>query len=301
LSASRILVDVGSSTTKTYRVEGEQAKLLETVSAPLKEGFSPEAGLAAPVEAALLQTLSALRVEHPSAEITLLGTAIFRKFESAALAAFQQRLEARTGHKLRVLTQAEESRYLEIALAGRYTGAEPVLLINVGGGSTELVVLQNHQNVEEHHLDIGVGSTLTRFPGINGQLSEVSLESVMGFAAPLVPRLRSEATAAFLSGGELTYMRVAGYPLKPNDLFGDPAHPSMVVSEALAQRNQEIYESVTLAELEAMMPDNPTWMHGARAFCALAQQICQKNGITTIVPSDSNMVEGVVRAGRLLT
>lgn len=292
--AAPVLVDVGSSTTKTYLVESGRARLVDTVSVLLKEGFSPEQGLAPDIEASLIETFKRIQAEH--GQPRLFGTAIFRKFDRAELTEFQERLKNQTGVTLEVIDQQREGRYLELALAGRYDGPAPILLINVGGGSTELVVLQNNQNIEEHHLDIGVGTVLSQFPEINGPLAGATLDHTMKFAAPSIPNLTTPVTAAILSGRELTYMRLADYPLKPNTLFEDPDHPSIIDIEGLHARNVEIYESVILAELESMMPENPTWMHGARAFVAIAEQICAANNITTIIPSDSNMVDGVVRA-----
>lgn len=43
------------------------------------------------------------------------------------------------------------------------------------------------------------------------------------------------------------------------------------------------------------MLENPTWMHGARACSAIAQAISEKYGIENIVPSNSNLINGVVR------
>ena len=43
------------------------------------------------------------------------------------------------------------------------------------------------------------------------------------------------------------------------------------------------------------MPENPKWMHGARACSAIAQAICQKYQVHTIIPSNSNIVNGAVR------
>jgi hypothetical protein len=36
-------------------------------------------------------------------------------------------------------------------------------------------------------------------------------------------------------------------------------------------------------------------MYGARACSAIAQAICEKYNIITIIPSDSNIINGVVR------
>jgi hypothetical protein len=43
------------------------------------------------------------------------------------------------------------------------------------------------------------------------------------------------------------------------------------------------------------MPNNPKWMHGARGCSAIAQAICQKYRIQTIIPSNSNIVNGIAR------
>jgi hypothetical protein len=43
------------------------------------------------------------------------------------------------------------------------------------------------------------------------------------------------------------------------------------------------------------MPENPTWMHGARGCSALAQAIFEHYKIDQIVPSNSNLIDGVAR------
>ena len=42
------------------------------------------------------------------------------------------------------------------------------------------------------------------------------------------------------------------------------------------------------------MPNNPDWMNGARACSALAQAICMHYSVESIVPSNSNLVDGAV-------
>ena len=43
------------------------------------------------------------------------------------------------------------------------------------------------------------------------------------------------------------------------------------------------------------MPSNPLWMHGARACSAIAQGIVKRFEVKNIIPSDSNMIHGVIR------
>lgn len=60
-------------------------------------------------------------------------------------------------------------------------------------------------------------------------------------------------------------------------------------------KNAEIFSDITIKELESLMSDNPKWMHGARACSALAQAIFEQYGIETIIPSNANLIDGVVR------
>ena len=43
------------------------------------------------------------------------------------------------------------------------------------------------------------------------------------------------------------------------------------------------------------MPQNPKWMDGARAGTSLPQAIFEKANIATIIPSDLNLINGVIK------
>ncbi len=60
-------------------------------------------------------------------------------------------------------------------------------------------------------------------------------------------------------------MKLANYPLKQNNLFGDEDHPFLIEFEDFKNKNKEIFEKITLKELENLMPENSKWMHGARS------------------------------------
>ncbi len=149
--------------------------------------------------------------------------------------------------------------------------------------------------IETKNIEIGVGTILTEFQEINEEVSKFSLEKTVEFIKKKLPSLQNKVKLAFYSGGELTYMRIASYKPQDNKLFNDKDHPSLISFDDFAKRNNEIFSKVTLSELEALMPDNPRWMHGARACSAIAQAICQKYKIETIIPSNSNLIDGVAR------
>ncbi len=291
----KIFIDIGSSTVKVYRGRGEGTEHVLSRSIPFKKDFAPESGVSDEKERELYELIYEVQENHPDAAIKTYATALFRKLTPKARRQLVHRFYERTGLYLNVIDQELESFYLQVALVGRFEVDEPVLLINVGGGSTELVVMYGSEAIETREIDLGVGTLLSAFENSNEAYAGVELEAVMAYVSDRLPELENSVQTAFYSGGELTYMKRAGYALRENDLFDDPDHPVMIEFDDFAARNREIFEKVSLEELEAMMPENPRWMHGARACSGLAQAICGRYGVQMIVPSDGNLVDRVVR------
>ncbi|MEM5828517.1 MAG: hypothetical protein QW197_03410 [Candidatus Aenigmatarchaeota archaeon] len=291
----KILIDVGSSTIKVYEYSNNKLKLLLQRSIHFKDGFDPEAGISPQAKKELFELLDAIKEQNKDAIIKIYATGIFRKLKSETKIRFIDEVFLRTGLYFNIIDQDLENFYLEKALVGKCNLNEPLLLINIGGATTELVVMYGNEAIERKNLDIGVGIILSKFPQINEDISKISLEEIVDFVKNELPSLKNKARIAFLTGGELTYMKLAKYPLKPNNLFDDEDHPFIISIEDYKTKNKEIFEKITLKELENLMPENPKWMHGARAFSAIAQAICEKYGIEIIIPSDSNIINGVVR------
>lgn len=291
----KLLIDVGSSTVKVYEQTSPSVSLLLARSIPFKTEFDPTKGISESTKKELYELITEIKDKSPDKPIKLFATVLFRKMEPETKKAFVDEFFLRTGLYFNIIPQELESYYLQVALVGKYQVNEPVLLINIGGGSTELVVMYGKEAIETRNIDLGVGTVLTEFPKINDQKSGVSLDTVIKFVSEKLPALDNKVKTALYSGGELTYMQLAKYSLQANKLFNDEDHPSMITLKNFSSKNKEVFEKISLRELEELMPDNPTWMHGARACSALAQAICDKYGIEIIVPSNSNLINGVSR------
>lgn len=291
----KILLDVGSSTIKVYSYFNQKLNLVLQRSIFFKENFDPEGGISPESKKELFELLDSVKEQNKDALIRIYATGIFRKLAPATKTSFIDEVFLRTGLYFNIISQDLENFYLEKALTGKCNLKEPLLLINIGGGSTELVVMYGDEAIERKNLDIGVGTILTKFPQINERISKIELEDVTNFVKEKLPVLDNKPRIAFLTGGELTYMKITEYPLKNNTLFEDEDHPFLIEIEDYKSKNKEIYKKITLEKLENLMPENPKWMHGARAFSGIAQAICEKYNITKIIPSDSNLINGVIR------
>jgi len=292
---NKVLIDIGSSTIKVHKYAQKEMNLLVQRSIPFKDGFDPEGGISSSAKKELFELIDSVKEENKEAQIKIYATGIFRKLANETKISFIDEFFERTGLFLNIISQDLENFYLEMALVGKYLHNELVLLINIGGGSTELVVMYGKEAVERKNIDLGVGTINTKFPRINEDVSKASLDEVMKFVEESLPNLSNKIKIAFYTGGELNYMQLAGYAIKPNKLFNDDDHPSLIPVADFSARNKEIFNKVPLKELESLMPDNPRWMHGARGCSAIAQAICQKYLLQTIIPSNSNIINGIVR------
>jgi exopolyphosphatase/pppGpp-phosphohydrolase len=295
MKSSKILIDVGSSSIKVYRYSKKNLKLILTKSFNFKDGFTSQKGITKENKKELFDLINKQKRENPASSISVYATAIFRKYNKFLKLNFKKEFFKNTKVNFNIISQKAENEYLEASLISKYNSKQPVLLINIGGGSTELVVVKNTKVIEKKNIAIGVGTIIERFEGINEKTSKVRLEDVVKYVLHKLPSLKTKVKIAFYTGGELNYMKLVKYKLTKNNLFKDKDHPYIILFEDFAKRNKDIFEKITLQNLEDSMSKNPKWMHGARSCSAFAQGICQGNGIKIIIPSDSNLINGIVR------
>ncbi|MCF7799939.1 hypothetical protein K9L05_01200 [Candidatus Babeliales bacterium] len=292
----KIIIDIGSSTVKIYGLSicGE-LNLLETKSFNFKGGFDPKLGITEENKQALFDYINKIAGEHKNAQFKIYATALFRKCVASIQRSLIDEFFIKTGQFLNIISHELEGHYLEKALAGFYNLNEPLLLINIGGGSTELIVIENGFVKERHNLDLGVMTILKEFPRLNEPLAIYSLDEVVKSICNRMPTTNYKTPYAIYNGGELTYMRLVGYKLEKNDIFEDVNHPNKINLKDFSEKNQDVFEIITLKQLEQLMPNDPLWMHGARACSAIAQSVAKHFGVIQIIPSDSNMAHGISR------
>lgn len=291
----KLYIDIGSSTVKVYLGSEKGLDLIETKSFHFKDNFDPKVGITEKNKAALIKYVIHITKANANTPVKVYATGIFRKLDNNAHRLLGDDFFRKTGLYFNVISHDLEGHYLETALSAEYGLAAPLLLINIGGGSTELVVIEKNQVKYRYNLELGVGTVLTEFPFLNEELSKHSLDEVVNSVKWKLPTIDYKVPNAIYNGGELTYMKLAGYKLTKNSLFTDQDHPSHITTKEFASKNNDIFRKVGLRQLENLMPNDPLWMHGARACSAIAQATAEHFGVQKIIPSDSNTVHGVVK------
>jgi hypothetical protein len=235
-----------------------------------------------------------LRFGMNSENVRTFATGIWREIPAAQLSEIKMHFSG-IGIDFNVISHEDEARYLKLA-ADLPFGNKKVMVINMGGKTTEIVSVIPGDAHQTKLLKIGVADLLNEFPMVNEQISAATIEEMASFVASRLADEDFDTDYDFaVFTGELRFEKLSGYPLEKNEMFYDANHPFQVSLDGFIAGTRRIFYDLTFDDLRAMMPKNLNWMTGARPGAILPLAIFRRAGIKTIVPSDINLINGVIR------
>ena len=285
--------DIGSSTIKLYEYKNK-LDLIEENSIMFKKGFS-EAGIQEANIEKMMYFIKLVKEKYNlSVENTeIFATGIWRKVPTSQLKKVKEKFN-KLDLEFNVISHEKENYYFEKAMQGTYNNR--VMMVNMGGKTTELVVFNNDKVENRVNLNVGVADVFDKYPNINDLNTDISKEEVLNYLEGLIiENINFNCDIAIHTGGELRFQKLVKYNLQPNKFFDNGIHKEYVTYEDFDKKNDEILTKTTLDELRSLMSTNPAWMDGAKAGIMLGQAIFKKANIKIIVPSDLNLINGVVK------
>ena len=196
-----------------------------------------------------------------------------------------------------IISHGIENYYLGKAMEHDYNNKK-VMVINMGGKTTELITFDKGVIVDRKNLVVGVADLLNRFPSVNESISEVSIEEMNTFVKDKLKGISFDTNydCAIFTGGEERFEKLTNFKLEENDLFNDEIHKYKLSYENYVEGTQKIFfdSKYTLENLYKLMPGNPKWMDGARPGAIIPLAIFGLAQIKTIIPSDLNLINGVI-------
>lgn len=285
--------DIGSSTIKLYEYKKELS-LIEEKSIMFKRGFSEDGIQEENIEkmmAFIKEVKEKYNLDKNNTEIY--ATGIWRKIPNEQLANIEARFNE-LDLEFNVISHDKENYYFEKAMQGTYNNR--VMMVNMGGKTTELVIFDNDTVENRVNLTVGVSDVFDKYPNINELDSGISKEEVINYLENLISEdINFNCDIAIHTGGELRFQKLVKYNLQPNKFFDDGIHKVYVTYEDFDKKNEELLNKTTLDELRSLMPTNPDWMNGAKAGVMLGEAIFRKANIKNIIPSDLNLINGVIK------
>ena len=289
-------IDLGSSTIKVYEYRNE-LKLIEEYSIYFKNDFDSEKGISSNNLEELCDFFENLKnkynLKYENTHIFVTG--IFRNL------CYQKRMEMvklfndRFDLFFNIISHGIENYYLAKAMENDYNDKK-VLIINMGGKTTELVTFEGSKITDTKNLNIGVADLLNNFNKVNEQVSKNTIEEMDKFVEEKLSdiKLDNDYDCCIFTGGEERFELLTGFNLVVNTLFNDGVHKYMLSLEDYISGTEKVFYEITLDELYKLMPNNPKWMDGARSGAIIPLTLFKKANVKWIIPSDLNLINGVI-------
>lgn len=289
-------IDLGSSTIKLY-CHGDDLKLLDEHSIYFKNGFDPEKGISEENKKELVEYFEYIKKKYNLKydNTVICVTGIFRNLTQERKQELLRLFNDKFDLHFDIISHGIESYYLAKAMENDYNNKK-VLIINMGGKTTELVSFVGDKIIDTKNINVGVADVLNNFDRINEKYSGNTIEEMCKFISDKLfdIKLDGDYDCAIFTGGEERFELLAGFNLIENSLFSDNIHKYMLSLEDYVAGCEKVFYSISLDELYGLMPNNPKWMDGARAAAIIPLVLFKKSNIKWIVPSDLNLINGVI-------
>ena len=289
-------IDLGSSTIKVYIYEKE-LRLLEEHSIYFKNDFDQEKGISESNLKELCEYFTKIKNKYNLKyyNTNIFVTGIFRNLVLKRKQDLVKLFNDKFDLHFNIISHGIENYYLGKAMENDYNNKK-VLIINMGGKTTELVTFIGSKITDTKNLTIGVADLLNNFSKVNDDYSGNTVEEMEEFVAKRLSDLKldKDYDCAIFTGGEERFELLTKFNLVDNTLFNDNIHKYMVSLEDYIERTKKVYYDIALEELYVLMPNNPKWMDGARSGAIIPLVLFKMSNVKWIIPSDLNLINGVI-------
>ena len=289
-------IDLGSSTIKVYCYEND-LKLIEEHSIYFKNDFDREKGISESNLKELCDYFEEIKTKYDLKyyNTNIFVTGIFRNLTQERKKDLVKLFNERFDLHFNIISHGIENYYLAKAMENDYNNKK-VLIINMGGKTTELVTFVGDKITDTRNLTIGVGDLLNSFDKVNDKYSGNTVEEMEKFVREKLSNIEldKDYDCAIFTGGEERFELLTGFNLVDNTLFNDNIHKYMLSLEDYIDGTKNVFYDISLAELYKLMPDNPKWMNGARSGAIIPLVLFKMANVKWIIPSDLNLINGVI-------
>lgn len=300
------IIDIGSSTVRMaiYDIHGGDIDMLLKkkhvvgLAAYVKNGVMTQQGIDKAVEI-LGEFVSFLHCFHIT-HVAAFTTAALRNAKNSREAVAE--IERRTGLSIRVISGDEEATFDFIGATHAF-GHESGLLVDIGGGSTELVAFAGGSIQQKVSLPLGATDFHARFTGdVLPTLAECRrMEEEAGRILDGAERYVTEGAKDAFTDLRVAELAGIGGTFKSglalyNAVYGKPADNLVIDAKKLPELIRRFTSDRDLAQEDVVLlmravPDRlPTILPGL----TIAHVVCQHFGAKTITYSDSGVREGYI-------
>lgn len=285
------IIEIGSNNTKTHIYEDEKLVYENTTTIEFKKNYKIENKINDNDVNLLYNVIN--NALNYTKNINIYGCSIFRNISKEELKEINNQLNYKYGLKIEVVSQEDEANYTALGCYNDIDYKGNICVFIGGGGSTELIFVNNKKIIDKKYYNFGVVDITNKFDTLKNDIPDCSFNDVYNYVSELINDINIKADVLILAGSDhLYWYNNAEYKLLDNTLYKNDKQKYMITANMSDNYDRNALE--TSLDRIRKNSDNPKWFDGSRAMKVINNMILHKIDAKYIIPTKINMEDGLI-------
>lgn len=284
------IIEIGSNNTKTHIYDNDKLIYENNTTIEFKKNYLNEKKINQKDIDKLFTVIR--KVLEYTENVHIFGCSIFRNITNNELEEINLKLYKEFALQIEVVTQKDEAKYTALGCYNDIDYNGNICIFIGGGGSIELIFVNNKKIIEEKYYDFGVVDITNKFKSLKEDIPTCTFDEVYNYIDNLIGYIKENADVLILAGGNhLYWYNNARYDLMKNTLYNSENQKYMITIETSDKYDRDAL--ITSLDKIRQNSDNPLWFDGARAMKVITNLISRKIDAKYIIPTKINMEDGI--------
>lgn len=284
------IIEIGSNNTKTHIYENDNLIYDDTTTIEFKKNYLNENKI---IDSDLNRLFCIIETALTYTQnIYVFGCSIFRNISETELIKINTILKNKYNLEIQVVSQEDEAHFTALGCYSNINYDGNICIFIGGGGSIELIFVNNGKIIDKKYYDFGVVDVTKKFSSLKDDIPTCTFDEVYNYINGLINDLDITADILILAGGDhLYWYNNANYKLLENTLYKCENQKYMITTAM----SDEYDKNALVTSLNKIRnnSDNPVWFDGSRAMKVITNLISHKIDAKYIIPTKINMEDGL--------
>lgn len=284
------IIEIGSNNTKTHIYEGDKLIYENSTTIEFKKNYLKENKI---YENDLYNLFNVIeKAKEYTENIHIYGCSIFRNIKKEELDDINVRLKDKFNVTIEVVSQEDEAALTALGCYSNIDHNENICVFIGGGGSIELIFVNDGKVIDKKYYDFGVVDITSKFTSLKNDVPNCTFDEVYNYINTLIGAIDIKADVLILAGGDHFYWyNNARYELIENTIYKNENQKYMITTQMSDKYDRDAL--VTSLDRIRQNSDNPKWFDGSRAMKVITNLISHKVEAKYIIPTKINMEDGL--------
>ncbi len=284
------ILEVGSTNTKTHIYAGEKLIYENTTTIKFKKHYNEENKIK---EEDLNCLISLIKKAYEYTQnVNVYGCSIFRSLSNQELDEVNNLLYKNFKINIQVVSQEDEALYTALGCYGDINYNGKICVFIGGGGSTELIFINNKKVTSNKYFNFGVVKVTSNFPSLKEDVADCTFDEVYDYVNLLIGDIEENADILILAGGDhLFWYESAKFKMLENSLYKSINQP-YIINQQMNDEYDRLAITKPLNQIRNST-NNPAWFDDVRSMKVITNLISHKINAKFIIPTKIGMEQGI--------